>query len=221
MSKRILLLHGALGSSVELKKLAKLLSSEFEVDVYDFLGHGKRPAHPGITIPELAMDLLTYLKENPAQYVFGYSMGGYVALFMQAHHYWKFDSIFTLGTKLDWGPDTVKLMTGMLDSKNIEKNVPKYASFLKNIHGDKWKLLMSDTIGLMENLSTQSGLSTEDFKSIKCPVTILRGEDDKVVGQSECEDFACLNPNFKLHKIPKSPHELNKVNVNALVSYLT
>src|SRR3982751_5901517 len=100
----LLLLHGAIGSSAQLIPLAKKLKSNFEVKLFDFAGHGGRELPQSFSIELFTNDLLKWMEENSPDKidVFGYSMGGYVALYIARYHPEKINRIFTLATKFDW-----------------------------------------------------------------------------------------------------------------------
>jgi hypothetical protein len=40
---RLLLLHGALGSRAQVMRVAGVLESRFDVQAFDFMGHGEAP----------------------------------------------------------------------------------------------------------------------------------------------------------------------------------
>lgn len=78
----ILLLHGALGSSDEFSALAQELPCACVT--MDFIGHGTTPDDEAPwTIDRFASQLETFIEELPKPLpIFGYSMGGYVALWL-------------------------------------------------------------------------------------------------------------------------------------------
>lgn len=81
----ILLLHGALGSAEQLSPFAQVLREHFEVHCFTFYGDGGKgnPDQP-FRIEHFAEELakeLRQLRIGPLS-VFGYSMVGYVALYL-------------------------------------------------------------------------------------------------------------------------------------------
>jgi len=86
--QHVLLLHGAIGAKDQLQPLAEKLKNDFTVHSLSFSGHGAETM-PGIfSIETFAQDVLNYLQKNDLKQVsvFGYSMGGYVALYLAKHH---------------------------------------------------------------------------------------------------------------------------------------
>src|ERR1051326_9543575 len=84
----LLLLHGAIGSKVQLEPLASLLGDKYSVHSMNFSGHGGEPLPEQFSIAGFANDVLSYLEGNnlPRVNIFGYSMGGYVALYLARHY---------------------------------------------------------------------------------------------------------------------------------------
>ena len=104
----LLLLHGALGSAQQMLPLKDLLKDHYTIHTYDFPGHGGKDfAEHSLTVPILGEHLLDHLREFQliGTHVFGYSMGGYVALWLEANKAGIFSSIMTLGTKFNWTTD--------------------------------------------------------------------------------------------------------------------
>src|SRR5688572_23708966 len=80
----LVLLHGANGGSVEIEPLRAALSDYFEVSAPDWLGHGGRPVPKDIDVPALAADFIDGMNRRGIEraWIAGYSVGGYIALYM-------------------------------------------------------------------------------------------------------------------------------------------
>src|SRR5262245_65815367 len=65
---------------------------------------------------------------------FGYSMGGYVALYLALHRPERVDRVATLGTKLRWDPQTAERDAARLDPQVIRAKVPRFADTLAARH---------------------------------------------------------------------------------------
>src|SRR5574341_2268135 len=85
LKPRLLLLHGAVGAGSQFDFLLPLLGERYEVHRLDFEGHGVSPlrGRPFRT-EHLAENVAEYLDRSALESVdiFGYSMGGYVALYL-------------------------------------------------------------------------------------------------------------------------------------------
>ena len=141
----LLLLHGALGSPDTLQPLAEQLAADFEVKIFAFSGHGGREVRmEAFSLPHFATEVLAFLTahETSPAHVFGYSMGGYAALLAAVQEPNRFASITTLGTKLDWSPESAAAETRFLDPEKMLAKVPlspsSCASATPPPTGPKW-----------------------------------------------------------------------------------
>jgi pimeloyl-ACP methyl ester carboxylesterase len=223
MKPGLILLHGALGSKVHFSGLIPHLTDQFEVFTLNFEGHGGNLSDSEFSIDLFSKNLVDFLVEHELKKVsvFGYSMGGYVALYTALRHPAYFQQIVTLGTKFDWSPAAAEKEVKMLNPEVIEEKVPRFAENLKNLHApDDWKKVMSKTATLMKNMGNQPPLTTADFVQIFTPVTIGIGEADKMVTQAESKLVADALPNSTYHILPNVVHPIDQVPVEILVEYL-
>src|SRR4051812_19560592 len=103
----LLILHGAIGSAKQFDSLAKKLGETFTVYTLDFSGHGGKPLPVHFSTAGFAREVLSWMdSKNIARInIFGYSMGGYVGLYLARHHPEKVEKLFTLATKLNWNAE--------------------------------------------------------------------------------------------------------------------
>lgn len=136
MKPALLLLHGALGAKSQLEPLKKIIENDFEIHLLNFEGHGDKNSNNDFSIELFAKNLLDFLNENNVEKVniFGYSMGGYVALQLATQHPKRFEKIVTLGTKFKWSPEEAAKETRMLNPEKIEEKVPAFANYLNQLH---------------------------------------------------------------------------------------
>jgi pimeloyl-ACP methyl ester carboxylesterase len=136
----ILLLHGALGSKSQLDPLKATLEAQ-GLPVYstNFSGHSGEPFRNDFDIETFSGDMLRFLQENQLQrvHVFGYSMGGYVALWFARNHPEYVGKIVTLGTKFDWSPESAEKEVKKLNPEKIQEKVPAFARILEHRHAPK------------------------------------------------------------------------------------
>ncbi|WP_296621433.1 alpha/beta fold hydrolase [Marivirga sp.] len=217
--KNLILLHGALGSAKSFDALIPQLSNDFNLIVPDFKGHGSRSeADAGFKMQDLVNDLEEILqKENiKSAKVFAYSMGGYVALSLALKKPDYFDSIMTLGTKLDWKAEQAERETKMLNPEKIQEKVPKFAHHLKALHGENWMHLCEQTAGMMLNLGESPILNTDNISAIDLPVRLCLGDRDNMVSLDETIAFYKALNNGQLQVFPNCPHPIEKVNSKSL-----
>ena len=104
--QHLLLLHGAIGSKEQLEPLAALLKDDFIVHTLSFSGHGGNPIpDEPFSIGFFAREVLQYMRQQNIERanIFGYSMGGYVGLYIAKYYPEKLLKIITLATKVQWG----------------------------------------------------------------------------------------------------------------------
>ena len=219
--KEILLLHGALGSEEQFDTLAQKLSDTYKVHAFSFSGHGRRPSHRhAFTIQNFAHEVLDWMNENYIQTIdiFGYSMGGYVALWLARFYPDRVGKIFTLGTKLKWNDEEAEKEIKMLNPEKIELKVPAFAQQLAERHGEhEWKSLMSKTALLLKDLG-HTHLSEQDFIQIQQPVQLGLGKEDNMVTFEETDYVQHLIKHASFKHYENVEHPIEKVPVNLLVT---
>ena len=224
MKPHLILLHGALGSANQLQHLANALEADFAVHLFNFSGHGGRPIPLiGLNFDVFMQDILEYMDSqniNQAAF-FGYSMGGYAALYLAKHYPDRVAQVLTLGTKFDWTPETALKETRMLDADKISEKVPAFAAQLEKTHQPTdWKLLLKATAAMMIGLGDNPALSKDDLIAITQPVTIGVGDRDHTAGLDGSIFAYRALPNANLWVLPNTPHPLDKVSVNAIAEQL-
>lgn len=221
--KHILLLHGALGSLEQFDKLQTQLSVNFIVHTFNFSGHGglKIPKS-GFSIELFATDVLNYLDEKNISSIniFGYSMGGYVALHVAAHYPERIKSIFTLATKFDWSEASTSREVKMLNPEMMEKKIPSFVEILQEVHAPtEWKDVVQQTATMMQRLS-ENPLVENDFEKIKIPVRLAVGDRDTMVMINETEKTYRALKLSSLLVLPNTTHPIEKVDVIRLANEL-
>ena len=217
--KNLLILHGAIGSKSQFSSIASLLNNQFNIHLLNFSGHGGKAFKENFNIPQFADDVLAYLKQNKIESIdiFGYSMGGYVALYLAKNHPEKVGKIITLGTKLSWTPDIAVKETKMLDAEKIEEKIPAFAAILKDRHfPNDWKIVLEKTANMMIAMGNNNVLKDEYFKVIQHPVKMLLADNDEMVSKTETNHVADLLPCATFELLPNSKHPIEKVDINAL-----
>jgi pimeloyl-ACP methyl ester carboxylesterase len=220
--KHLLLLHGALGSSEQLLPLIPMLSNNFQVHALNFSGHGGLPIpQQGFNFQVFANDILQYMDTQGIQQAsfFGYSMGGYAALYFAKQYPDRVGRIFTLGTKFDWSPDGAAKEVGMLNADKIAQQVPAFAAHLQQTHQPTdWKAVLAETANMMLALGEQPTLQSKDMGEIPHPTTISVGDRDHMAGLPGSIWAYQSLPNAYLWVLPGTPHPFDKVDIPALAS---
>lgn len=222
--KTILLLHGAIGSAEQLQPLAKALSNTYIVHTFNFSGHGGNPIDGTFSIEKFAGEVVDFLAENNLAKVsiFGYSMGGYVALYVAKHYPEKVDSIITLATKFQWDKDIAAKEIKMLQPTIIEEKLPAFAKQLHDRHQPtSWKTILEQTAQMMIEMGNNNPLQAVDFTALTCKVLLMIGDRDKMVSLAETIDTYKLLPKAQLAVLPNTTHPIEQVDIQHIVFLAT
>lgn len=220
--KALVLLHGALGGDANLTQIAQLLSSDYTVYPFCFSGHGNKPFSNNFGIDQFSEELEQFLTENNLEQpaVFGFSMGGYVALKLEAKQPGTFEKIITLGTKFDWTVESSEKEASLLNPSVLEEKVPAYADYLKKIHGDSWVELVGKTAQMMLEMGQNPPLSSTDLKNITCCVICGRGENDKMVRADETVLVVEQIKNAQYEEVPNWIHPIERLNADEVALWI-
>lgn len=218
--KPLLLLHGAIGSCSQLQDISKALQDDFEICCLNFSGHGGKPLpQVDFSIGLFAGDVLKYLDEKKIERinVFGYSMGGYVAVYLAKYFPFRINRIFTLATKFDWNEKDSLKEAAMLLPGSISEKIPSFAAELaQRHHPADWKEILNKTSAMMIAMGKNNVLTDSDFKSIEHQVLLSVGDKDKMVSKQETAHVHHLMKNSKLLILQDTPHPVEKVNSKQL-----
>jgi pimeloyl-ACP methyl ester carboxylesterase len=218
--EHIILLHGALGSKNLMLPLAYTLEDKYRVHAFNFSGHGGRPfSTEPFSIPFFTNQILQYMQEQDiAQaHLFGYSMGGYAAMYLAKLYPEKVGKIITLATKFHWDEAIGAKEVKMLDHEKIQEKLPAFAEELKRRHApNKWIDVIEKIKELLTGLGKQNTLQPEDYASINTPGLLLLGDRDKMVTLEETVAIYKQLPAGQLGMLPGTPHPYEQVNVKLL-----
>ncbi len=214
------MLHGAVGSSVQLEPLAGKLKETYDVCLLNFTGHGGKPIpEEQFSIEMFAEDVIYFIKKNKLEgiNVYGYSMGGYVALYIARHHPGLISKIFTTATKFQWSEETSAKESAMLNPDKILEKVPKFAEELELRHSpEDWKTVLNKTAEMMICLGKNRTLKDDDFSKIENEVLVSVGDRDNMVTIEETADAYRKLKNGKLLILPGTPHPMEKMDTDRL-----
>jgi len=220
----ILLLHGAMGSVSQLEPLKqKLELSGRKVYTMNFSGHSGEPVQEYFGIEAFADDVLLFLDRHQLQLVdiFGYSMGGYVALWLAYLHPHRIGKIITLGTKFDWSVESAEREVKKLNPEKILEKVPAFARILEHRHEpNDWRILMRKTVAMMLDLGANPMLTESVLQTITAFVDILLGDADDMADGIFSEQVSRWLPNGSFHLLENTPHPIEKVDLTKLIEII-
>lgn len=214
-----LLLHGALGSKAQFDALLAQLPDHSKQVALNFPGHGGQASSEAFSMRLFAESVLIFMDEqgHAEADIFGYSMGGYVALWLAWQFPKRVRSVTTYGTKLDWSPEVAAGMSRMFDAEKIEAKAPALAASLAQTHGvAQWKTLCVQTAAFLHTLGAGLGLPPDAFARISCPVRIIWGDQDNVVSESESRTVADSVPQGRFEVLAGGRHLIEQVDAGVL-----
>jgi pimeloyl-ACP methyl ester carboxylesterase len=225
----LLLLHGALGAADQYAPLLPILRAAGKVHILDFEGHGKAAfLNRRFKAEHFVENVLDYLEENKLDRVdiFGYSMGGFIALCLARKHPKRVRRIFTFATKFDWTQNTAEREASYLDPDLIIRRTPEFARALEARHGaDRWKDVLKKTKKMTLAQGREKTLKDQDFQQIIQPVRLSMGDRDKMVNLEETIRIYRLLPHAQLQIFPSTPHLIEQTSVkmlaNAMASFFS
>ncbi|OWY25147.1 alpha/beta hydrolase [Sphingobacteriales bacterium UPWRP_1] len=224
MNNAVILLHGALGNAQQMQPIADLLKSQYQVFTLNFAGHGGTPfAGEQFTITGFAEEVLAYMEANSLEkaHIFGYSMGGYVGLYLARQFPDKVTKVATFATKFLWNTNSAAKEAGRLNPDKILEKVPEFARKLQEQHGEQWKQVLERTAAMMLNLGVQPDLPLEETVHITIPVLLGLGDRDTMVSLEETGIVYRMLPEGQLLVMPNTPHPFEKVNMQRLATELS
>ena len=220
----VLLLHGALGSAAQLAPFAAAMSPWSDAHAIDFIGHGPATLTGPLQMERLVEQVADHVTANglaPAS-LFGYSMGGYVALVLAATRPELVRAVATLGTKLEWNPAVAMEITARLDAGTIVQKLPKFAAALQATHtGIGWERLCAETRDMLTSLGERPLLTRELLAGIAQPVRLMLGDRDDTVTLAETAGVYGTLPAGELEVLPGTRHAIDRVDVERLAASLS
>lgn len=217
--KDLILLHGALGSKSQFVQLSDLLVNDYIIHAFDLPAHGELAYQSDVlSMYSFVNYVRNYILKNNLQkpLVFGFSMGGFVALALQSQTN-IFSKIMTLNTKLKWDYETAIKEQKMFDPDIILEKVPHYADMLISIHGsENWKNLLTKHKELMLTIAESTPLSDVTLSKIDIPVLLTRGDKDSMVAPEETPAFAGKLKNAVYYEFQNTSHPIEKMDIGLL-----
>jgi pimeloyl-ACP methyl ester carboxylesterase len=187
-------------------------------------GHGRRSGEPiAFRIESFAEHVASEMArmEPIPTNIFGYSMGGYIALYAAAMGWLpQVRLIVTLGTKYAWNAASATKEAEVLDPFRIQQEYPEWAANLGKKHGTAWKSVVTKTAAMMQVLGESPVLMPSMLQKVPCKVVVLLGSKDKMVSQEESKQLAEDLPDGLFRIMEGMPHPLEQVDVALLVKLL-
>jgi pimeloyl-ACP methyl ester carboxylesterase len=215
-NNHVILLHGALGSSSDHSSFADKLSHEgLHPQLLEFSGHGNQPFSDDFGIKQFSTELKAFIekKDLKGAAIFGYSMGGFVALYTASIHADLVGPIITLGTKLNWTNENITQESGFCDWNFLLQKAPSFAGSLKTKHADHM-LLLQKTATMIKAFEN-GNLHIPEWQPTQ-KIVLGLGDRDKLVTIDECREFMKGRKTCGLYMLPNTGHPFDQADQTLL-----
>lgn len=220
----LLLLHGALGTPSYFNFIKDALQDTYTIHAPAFEGHAMEPLTKSPLRLSHYVDQITHYMDThqlTSVDVFGYSMGGYVALALAQQFPQRIGKVMTLATKYAWSPEVAAKESSFLKPDTIEQKVPHFAKQLQQTHGEKqWASLVKEVAGMLMDLGEHPLLHKDYMLNIQAKVQVMVGDKDAMVSIDETRQLAVDLPQAYLAVLPNTIHPFEKINQSLLISHL-
>lgn len=219
MSRFIVVLHGANGGSAEIEPLSAALRPFAPVIAPNLLAHGGRPIPPRFDTKDLAEDILEQLDREGVErpIVVGYSVGGYLALYLARHFPGRVRGVCAIATKVVFDATTVQHWSYLASPARLGRPGNPRAGQLEKLHAPQdWKEVALANIRLFEELGRAPPLAPADFEALEVPVMLVNSNRDPLVPWSETLELRKLMPHSALVMFYGLAHPIAHVPVHSL-----
>lgn len=219
--KQLVLIHGALGNQDEFQSILPYLENRFDVHLYEIPGHGSRKQElERFDLQTITSDLNEFLSEIGKSYIFGFSLGGYLALHLASIESENILGIVTLGTKFRWSPEIAQREIQSLDLEFLKEKVPPFYEYLDKLHGNHLEQLLRSTALFMTELGENPALNPTSVKHIAIPIHITRGGKDKMVSIEESVEISSALISSSYFEVPSFIHPLGFIKPKHLAQHI-
>lgn len=153
--------------------------------------------------------------------VLGYSLGGYVSIYLCINYPDRFNKIITLATKYHWSPEVAASEAGKLNPQLLLEKAPAFVEQLKKLHpATPWETLLERTASFMHELGRNDYLAVQHLSALPHQVLVSIGDRDKMVTLDETVKAYKAFPNSQLAVLPDTPHPFERMNLQRLAQLI-
>ena len=220
----IVLLHGANGSAATMSPLTEALQPALDVHPLNMLGHGGRPVPEKSTIADLANDVIAQMDERGLSraFVFGFSSGGCVALYLVRHYPERFLGLSTLAAKYVFDRHTVSHWTHLTDPERLGRPGNKRAAELTETHHPQdWVAVTNANRRMFAEFGRNPPVSDDDLCAIGVPALLFCSDEDQLVPLDETIALGKLIPDSRVVIFKGRCHPFSIVPMAAMAKAMT
>ncbi|PWH81907.1 alpha/beta fold hydrolase [Brumimicrobium oceani] len=211
--QKLVLIHGALGDYSEFDKIVPLLASDYEIEVFQIPHHGDyQDSKVQFEMNALVDDFLKFLNKFGPSFIYGFSLGGYLAIAAAQKDESNILGIVTQGTKFDWSKESAEKETKTLNVDFLSTKAEGFYKYLDKLHGEYLPKLLSKTSEFMTKLGENPVISSKSVEKFTIPVRLTRGGKDKMVTKKETLNIKEGLKFGNYFEIPSMIHPLGFIN---------
>lgn len=215
----MLFIHGALGSAKQFNPLISLLSNEVDCHAIDLPQHGLNTATVVPTMLNYVDYCIDYIEQHFSTPIpiFGYSMGGYIALLIGHKRPDLVQQIATLATKFEWEPESTQKQLDKLDASIMAAKIPAYTAYLDSLHtSTPWQTVVENTHKVITDLGKNPPISNQLLSELQMPCRLGVGDHDVMVSVNETYERYRQIKQGSFYVLPNTIHPLEHVSPELL-----
>lgn len=223
MTASLLILHGSRGAASALRPLVDALRPAGQIEALNLLGHGGRAIPEQFSVEAMAADVLRQMDERGLEraHLFGYSFGGYVALWLARHYPRRLAGVCTLATKVRYDAETVSHFTHLSSVERITAPGSPQPAIQASLHpGQDWQALATRLADLYRRLGKQPALNDADFRAIRVPTLLMSAHADQLLPWQELLDLHRLIPGSHAFTFAGRAHPIDALPLPLLAGVL-
>lgn len=211
---QFVVIHGGNGTGPQMEPLAAALRPYGDVHSPNLPGHGGRSIPESFSIQGHAEDLAAGLSARGVEraHYFGYSVGGYVALYLARHMPSRTLGVCAIATKYVFDESTVEHWTRISSAEWMRKPGNPRAAQMERLHAPQdWTELVKVNARLYRDLGRDAPLKDPDLAAIAAPVMLVGSNRDQLVPWAETLALGALVPGSKLVMFYGHAHPISAV----------
>ncbi len=184
----------------------------------NLLGHGGREVPERVTFESIAADVIAQMDAQGVQraYLFGFSSGGSIALYLARHYPERFLGIATLAAKYVFDAHTIEHWTYLCEPERLVR-VKRSVELESDHRPQDWIKVAQMIRQFFFDLAGNPPLSDDDLRAISMPALIFSSNQDQIVPLDETIAIGRLIPNAKPVIFQGQCHPFHVVPVMPLV----
>jgi pimeloyl-ACP methyl ester carboxylesterase len=218
---RMTLIHGLGGAPSELEPFRKAFAAEHHAWCPALLSHGGRPLAPVGGFDPMIADLVRQLDSRRSHWgvLFGYSLGGYLALHLAQRFPRRVDGVVMLASPVFYRDEIMRFIRYLVSPERVYGgSEEKRAAIVSHYGGEGiFEKRVARALDLFQRLHNNPPLREDNLGEIRTPVLLVSGETDQFAPRHVVEEIAGLLPDAQVALYPGRMHPLDDAPIEAIV----